>query len=52
MLNECLRRNPPYGPDAEVIGMFESIGIGPNKDFNLANLDTATAAGLERPGYP
>jgi hypothetical protein len=34
MLNECLRRNPPYGPDAEVIGMFESIGIGPNKDFD------------------
>jgi hypothetical protein len=48
MLNECLRRNPPYGPDAEVIGMFESIGIGPNKDFDLANLDPATAAGLKR----
>jgi hypothetical protein len=48
MLNECLRRNPPYGPDAEVIGMFESIGIGPNKDFDVANLDPATAAGLER----
>ena len=48
MLNECLRRNPPYGPDAEVIGMFESIGIGPNKDFDVANLDPGTAAGLER----
>ena len=48
MLNECLRRNPPYGPDAEVVGMFESIGIGPNKDFDPANLDAATAAGLTR----
>jgi len=48
LLNESLRRNPPYGPDAEVIGMFESIGIGPNKDFDVANLDPATAAGLKR----
>ena len=48
LLNECLRRNPPYGPDAEVVGMFESIGIGPDKDFDPANLDAATAAGLKR----
>lgn len=48
MLNECLRRNPPYGPDADVVGMFESIGIGPDKEFNPANLDAATAAGLRR----
>jgi hypothetical protein len=48
MLNECLRRNPPYGPDAAVVGMFESIGIGPDKEFDSANLDDATASGLRR----
>ncbi len=48
MLNECLRRNPPYGPDAELVGMFESIGIGPEKNFDVAALDSATAAGLRR----
>ena len=48
MLNESLRRNPPYGPDAVVVGMFESIGIGPDKEFDPIKLDAATASGLRR----
>ncbi|MBC2744502.1 MAG: DUF1254 domain-containing protein [Desulfosarcina sp.] len=48
MLNETLRRNPPYGPDASVVGMFESIGIGPDKEFDPAKIDAATASGLRR----
>ena len=47
-LNEALRRNPPYGPDAAVASLFESIGIGPDKAFDPASLDAATAAGLRR----
>jgi len=47
-LNETLRRNPPYGPDASVVGMFESIGIGPDKKFDPTKLDAEIAAGLRR----
>lgn len=48
ILNDGLRRNPPYGPDAAIVGLFESIGIGPDKAFDAAKLDPATARGLRR----
>jgi hypothetical protein len=48
LLNEGLRRNPPYGADAALVGMFEPLGIGPNGDFDPDALDEATAAGLRR----
>jgi len=48
ILNDGLRRNPPYGPDAAIVGLFESIGIGPDKTFDPGNIDPATAKGLRR----
>lgn len=48
VLNEGLKRNPPYGQDLAVLGMFESLNIGPNKSFDPAKLEPATAAGLRR----
>ena len=48
ILNYGLRRNLPHGPDAAIVGLFESIGIGPDKTFDAAALDPATARGLSR----
>ena len=48
VLNEGLKRNPPYGQDLALLGLFESLNIGPNKTFDPAKLDPATATGLKR----
>ena len=48
LLNEGLKRNPPQGPDLVMLGLFESLNIGPNKTFDPTTLDAATAAGLRR----
>ncbi len=48
LLNEGLKRNPPQGADLAMLGMFETLNIGPNKSFDPAKLDPATAAGLKR----
>ncbi len=48
LLNEGLKRNPPYGQDLAMLGLFESLNIGPNKTFDPAKLDAATGAGLKR----
>ena len=48
LLNEGLRRNPPHGGDLAMLGLLESLGIGPNKSFEPGMLDRATAAGLRR----
>ena len=47
-LNVGLRHNPPRGADLAMLGLFESLDIGPNKTFDPAALDPATAAGLRR----
>ena len=48
LLNEGLKHNPPHGADLAILGMFETLNIGPNKSFDAARLDPATAAGLKR----
>lgn len=48
LLNEGLKHNPPQGADLAILGMFETLNIGPNKSFDAARLDPATAAGLKR----
>lgn len=48
LLNEGLKHNPPQGVDLVTLGLFETLNIGPNKIFDPAKLDTATAAGLKR----
>ena len=48
LLNEGLRHNPPQGADLVLLGLFETLNIGPNKTFDPAQLDVATAAGLTR----
>ncbi len=48
LLNEGLRHNPPQGADLVILGLFETLNIGPNKEFDPARLDAATAAGLNR----
>ena len=48
LLNEGLKRNPPQGSDLVMLGLFESLNIGPNKTFDPKTLDAATAAGLRR----
>lgn len=48
LLNEGLKHNPPQGADLAMLGLFESLNIGPNKSFDPAKLDPATAAGLKR----
>ena len=47
-LNEGLRCNPPQDEDLALLGLFESLNIGPNKSFEPDKLDPATAAGLRR----
>ncbi len=48
LLNEGLKHNPPYGQDLAMLGLFESLNIGPNKTFDPLKLDPATVAGLKR----
>jgi hypothetical protein len=48
LLNEGLRRNPPQGADLAMLGLFETLNIGPNKTFDASKLDPATQAGLRR----
>jgi hypothetical protein len=48
LLNEGLKRNPPQGADLAMLGLFETLNIGPNKSFDTAKLDPATSAGLKR----
>ena len=48
MLNEGLRRNPPQGADLAMLGLLESLEVGPNKTFDPDAVDRATAAGLRR----
>lgn len=48
LLNEGLKHNPPAGQDLAILGLFESLGIGPNKTFEPETLDPATASGLRR----
>ena len=48
LLNEGLRRNPPQGGDLAMLGLFETLQIGPHKTFDAGKLDPATQAGLRR----
>jgi hypothetical protein len=48
LLNEGLRRNPPQGGDLAMLGLFETLNIGPNKTFDAGKLDPATRSGLRR----
>ena len=48
LLNEGLKHNPPQGADLVMLGLFETLNIGPNKSFDATKLDAATAAGLKR----
>jgi len=48
LLNEGLRRNPPYGDDRAMLGLFQTIHVGPQFDFQADNLNPAVAKGLTR----
>jgi hypothetical protein len=48
LLNEGLRRNPPRDADLALLGLFETLNIGPNKTFDADTLDPPTQAGLRR----
>jgi hypothetical protein len=47
-LNEGLRHNPPQDADVVMLGLFETLNIGPGRTFDPTRLDTGTAAGLRR----
>lgn len=36
VLNEELKHNPPRGADLAMLGLFETLNIGPNKSFDAA----------------
>ncbi len=47
-LNAGLRENPPPAREAALMSLFGQIGVGPDKTFQVDQLDPATARGLLR----
>ena len=47
LLNELLQRNPPYGNDAAVMGMFQTIGVGIEMSNDPSKLGPDAAKGLK-----
>lgn len=48
LLARLLKSNPPSAADAPVLARLATIGIVPGEAFDLAKLDPAVAAGLEK----
>ena len=47
-LAQLLKLNPPPVADAPILAQLARIGIVPGKDFDMSQLDPATAKGLEK----
>jgi hypothetical protein len=47
-LNALMQENPPATADTEGLRRFAAVGIGPGKQFDLKQLDSAVARGLDQ----
>lgn len=48
IMNDTLKTLPPRPAEAALIAQFDQIGIGPNTDFVVKNLDKDSRRGLEQ----
>jgi hypothetical protein len=48
LLNAVLRENPPPPREAALMSLFGQIGLGPDRNFRVRDLDPAVARGLRR----
>ena len=47
-MNRALKTLPARASEAALMAQFDAIGVGPNSDFDLDNLDEATQRGLQK----
>jgi hypothetical protein len=48
LMAELMKNNPPAAADAPFVAKMSRIGIVPGQDFDIAKLDPATAAALQK----